>query len=276
MPKTRRVTAEHEGLAQQAYTAMRQRIVRGEFAPGEVISRRIIATELGISFVPVSEALLRLECDGLLEKRARSGTRVRIPTAHDVAGYFVMREALEVQVAILFAGHSTAGQRSDLAQLSRGVDVHVSQPDPDPFIYADLHENLHFRLAESTGCRALAESIGRISALSSTRLREMKAATRHDPPDHHEALIRAIMTSSPAEAAGIMRSHIRSDAASVLKTLEPFFQLHKEYKTTYSRASNKAPRAHSVAAAVPPPATRRTALSAHRSICAGPETRIYS
>src|SRR5437667_356169 len=90
-------------LAAEAYTFVKQRILRGELVMGQAISRRKLAAELGMSFLPVSEALLRLEFEGLLESRPRAGTRVRIPSREDVRGHYVVREALEVQAAMLFA-----------------------------------------------------------------------------------------------------------------------------------------------------------------------------
>jgi len=65
---------ENLSLAAEAYNTVRQRILRGELTMGQVISRRRLASELGMSFLPVSEALLRLEFEGLLESRPRSGT----------------------------------------------------------------------------------------------------------------------------------------------------------------------------------------------------------
>src|SRR3981081_2515267 len=110
-------------LAGEAYVIIRERILRGEVAIGQVISRRKIAAELGMSFLPVSEALLRLEFEGLLESRPRAGTRVRIPSREDVRGHYVVREALEVQAAILFAAVATAEDRNDLEKLSARVDA---------------------------------------------------------------------------------------------------------------------------------------------------------
>ena len=75
-----RETAAPASLAGEAYEFVKQRILRGHLALGQVISRRKIAAELGMSFLPVSEALLRLEFEGLLESRPRAGTRVRIPS----------------------------------------------------------------------------------------------------------------------------------------------------------------------------------------------------
>jgi DNA-binding GntR family transcriptional regulator len=60
---------ETSSLAAEAYAIVRQRILSGELGLGQVISRRKLAAELGMSFLPVSEALLRLEFEGLLESR---------------------------------------------------------------------------------------------------------------------------------------------------------------------------------------------------------------
>src|SRR5215813_7379348 len=109
-------------LAAEAYEFVKQRILQGELPMGQVISRRKIAAELGMSFLPVSEALLRLEFEGLLESRPRAGTRVRIPSREDVRGHYIVREALEVQAAMLFAAAATVEERNDLEKLAMQVD----------------------------------------------------------------------------------------------------------------------------------------------------------
>jgi DNA-binding GntR family transcriptional regulator len=99
---------KNQGLAAEAYATVRDRIIRGELAIGQVISRRKLAAELGMSFLPITEALIRLENEGLLESRPRAGTRVKVPTRQDVEGHYVMREALESQAAMLFAERPSA------------------------------------------------------------------------------------------------------------------------------------------------------------------------
>ena len=81
--------AETPSLAAEAYSVVRQRILRGELVLGQTISRRKLAAELGMSFLPVSEALLRLEVEGLLESCPRAGTvtrRGRVCEAIGIAG----------------------------------------------------------------------------------------------------------------------------------------------------------------------------------------------
>src|SRR6187455_1755551 len=116
-------------LAAEAYEFVKQRILRGELPMGQVISRRNIATELGMSFLPVTEALLRLEFEGLLESRPRAGTRVRIPSREDVLGHYLVREALEVQAAVLFTQIAGAAERAELKKMAQRVDLLSAQPD---------------------------------------------------------------------------------------------------------------------------------------------------
>src|SRR5256714_12039538 len=128
-------------LAHEAYRVVRQRILRGELSLGQIISRRKLAAELGMSFLPVSEALLRLEIEGLLESRPRAGTRVRIPTQQDVRGHYVVREALEIQAARLFSEVATPDERAELMKLAARVDAMSVQPDRS--LYLGQHERLH-------------------------------------------------------------------------------------------------------------------------------------
>src|SRR4026207_576248 len=124
-----RNSADALSLATEAYNIVRQRILRGELVLGPVISRRKLAGELGMSFIPVSEALQRLEVEGLLESRPRAGTRVRIPTREDVCGPVVGRAALESQAAMLLARVATAAEREDLQRLATRVDALAARPD---------------------------------------------------------------------------------------------------------------------------------------------------
>ena len=138
-----RATAEKASLAAEAYNVVRQRIARGELVLGQAVSRRQIAAELGMSFLPVTEALLRLEFEGLLESRPRAGTRVRIPSQQDVEGNYVVRQALETQAAILFSQVATAAERSELRRLATRVDGLSMKSDRS--MYVTLHLKLHQR-----------------------------------------------------------------------------------------------------------------------------------
>src|SRR6266436_3422076 len=128
-------------LAAEAYAFVRHRILRGELSMGQVISRRKVAAELGMSFLPVSEALLRLEFEGMLESRPRAGTRVRIPSRDDVKGHYLLREILETEAARRFAQHATSAERAGLVKMAARLDALSTRQNRGP--YLALHHRLH-------------------------------------------------------------------------------------------------------------------------------------
>lgn len=230
--------SETNGLADEAYVVVRDRILRGELGPGQVISRRKIAAELGMSFLPVSEALLRLEHEGLLESRPRAGTRVRVPTRADVEGHYTVREALEVQAAILFAEKATREDRVELMKLAARVDALYQQQDGNRIVYLTLHAKLHCRISQCARCEALTDAISRTCALASTWLCTMRFPASGNAA-RHENLVRALTEGDPQTAGEAMRQHVRSSRDHYLRSLEPFFQQLEEHPHTYARTPNR-------------------------------------
>src|SRR5260370_11875022 len=58
-------------LADQAYAALREGITSGRFAPGQTLTERALAGELGVSPTPAPAALSRLEHQRLLQPAGR-------------------------------------------------------------------------------------------------------------------------------------------------------------------------------------------------------------
>ena len=121
-------------LADEAYLAIRDEILRGQLGPGTPLSRRRLARQLGMSVLPVSDALKRLEEDGLVETRARAGTRVKVPTKTDVRELYELREALETQSARLFAERATPVHRRELRRLAGHVDALFERHVPHAYL----------------------------------------------------------------------------------------------------------------------------------------------
>jgi DNA-binding GntR family transcriptional regulator len=224
-------------LAAEAYNVVRQRILRGELVLGQVISRRKLAAELGMSFLPVSEALLRLEVEGLLESRPRAGTRVRIPTREDVRGHFIVREALEMQAAKLFTQFATASERTELRKLAARVDALAVKPDRT--LYTVLHHRLHRRIAESSRCPMLSDAIEKTHALSSIWFGLLRRPAPGDAPHRHQELIEAL-SKGPAEAAAeAMREHNAVAMERTLEVLKPYFKIRHASRRTFYRSERK-------------------------------------
>jgi len=223
-------------LAAEAYEFVKQRILRGELPLGQVISRRKIAAELGMSFLPVSEALLRLEFEGLLESRPRAGTRVRIPSREDVRGHYVVREALEVQAAMLFAAVASAEDRIEIEKMASRVDtMSVS----DQCLYLVAHERLHRRIADGARCPALSLAIEKTHALASTWYCVTREPSDDEPLRPHQVLVQALIAGTPEEAAEAMRQHVRVGMDNTMSRMKPYFRIRKAYGKTYFRSEKR-------------------------------------
>jgi len=230
-----RGSAETASLAAEAYNVVRQRIAQGELVLGQPVSRRRLAAELGMSFLPVTEALLRLEFEGLLESRPRAGTRVRIPSPQDVEGNYVVRQALETQAGILCSQMATLAERSELRRLAARVDALSMQSDRS--MYPTLHLKLHQRIAECARCDALRDAIEKTHALALSWLCVMRKPSPDDLPRRHQELVGEILDGDHGRIAAAVREHLAVGRRHTLELLEPYFRLHSAGSSRFSRGA---------------------------------------
>jgi DNA-binding GntR family transcriptional regulator len=224
-------------LASAAYGVVRRRILRGQLSLGQPVSRRKLASELGMSFLPVSEALLRLEFEGLLESRPRAGTRVRIPSPDDVRGHYLVRETLETQAAKLFAAAASPAERLGLQKMAARLDGLSRQANRGP--YFSLHYQFHRRIAEGARCPVLSAAIEQTCALSSTWFCVLPRPASGPAPRRHRDLAKALVSGSPSRAVAAMRQHVRWSRKDALERLQPYFELRKATGRTFSRGARR-------------------------------------
>jgi DNA-binding GntR family transcriptional regulator len=100
------------------YGALKQAILCGEFAPGQPLVEKVVASWCRVSRTPVREALSRLEQDGLVERGDR-GLVVRQRSPEEILDIYETRIALEASI-----GRAAANRRNehDLRTLRRLVD----------------------------------------------------------------------------------------------------------------------------------------------------------
>lgn len=206
-------------LSQQAYDRILLAILAGDLPLGSAISRRNLSEQLGMSLQPVAEALQRLETDGLVESRPRSGTRVVMPTTEDVRGHYVVREALESQAARLFAEKASQRERIELQKMAKKLDQMFADPARNVQASFDAHQRLHYRIAECTGCPALVGSIVKNHVLVLNWLYNSVAHNVELPANWHNNLVRILVKGDVEAADRAMREHVRFGLEHVLSCL---------------------------------------------------------
>jgi DNA-binding GntR family transcriptional regulator len=214
-------TTQLGSLADQAYLAIRERILRGQLSLGAVLSRRELAQQLGMSMLPICEAMRRLENEGLVESKPRVGTRVRVPTERDIRERFVVREALEGQSARLVAATASLRQRQELVRMAEQVDaisrrMFDRQDGESLFAVHNLHLQLHMRIAEYSGISALQELIDKNNLLVFNWMFDLAS---NQPPVFHKELL-DIVTGTDVEAADqAMRKHVQHGLEDTIRAV---------------------------------------------------------
>lgn len=225
MRTSRHLGAAGESLSNRAYQQIRDEILSGELSIGDVLSRRSLAKRLNMSFLPVTEALNRLETEGLVESRPRIGTRVRVPTEQDIRDSSVIREALESQAARLCAQNATADEKKQLRTSARHLDelhkmcAHESGDSRFLFSVHTYHMQFHMRIAELARCPGLRHAIEKEHVLIFNWLYDMAANRRTHPEEFHSTLAEALCSGDPLAADSAMRAHVRYGLDQVLERL---------------------------------------------------------
>lgn len=200
-------------LADQAYQALRRRILRRELATGAQIPVDLVAAQLGVSRTPVIEALRRLAADGLVEIKPRRGCFVLGLSVEDIREIFEIREALElhaVRRAIQSGRH--LGLAEQLEEPMRRMEEASDGPrfvDYDRFIEWD--RAFHARLVGSGGnarMQALYRNLNvHLHVMRAHYTRELEAAD-HVNADH-ERIWQALRRGDLAAAEAAVSEHLR-------------------------------------------------------------------
>ncbi len=203
-------------LSDLAYESIRTTILEGRLTPGTPLSRRKLADDLGMSPVPVGDAIARLETEGLVESRPRAGTRVRLATAEEILGNYVLREALETHSARLFAESATTAQRKNLLRAAERLDLTYNSLARMPFVPPERgaaverqHMDFHMLIARAAGVPAFSSAVERSLVLLFNWLFSRVPAFDPFPERWHRDLAEVLTTGTPVEAAEAMRIHVR-------------------------------------------------------------------
>jgi len=197
-------------LIQQVYESLREEILDGTLRPGDRLVRRTLSRRLGVSPMPVTEALWRLEIEGLVESQPLCGARVRALTLEHVRNDQELREAIDCQAVRMCSQHASAGDLARLAKTAQRIDRLMSEGDPGSKLGVQTHAEFHLGVAQSTGLSAFAEELQRVWFRRLMRLSWLKATQyKRVPADWHQQLVAALASRDPDRAEAKMREHVQ-------------------------------------------------------------------
>src|SRR3954468_13173259 len=89
------VPIQRQTIASMTITALRERILRGDYPEGLPLRQDAIANELGVSRIPVREALRQLEAEGLVTFSPHRGAIVSTMSLKEIRELFELRAEIE-------------------------------------------------------------------------------------------------------------------------------------------------------------------------------------
>lgn len=194
---------------QQVLDAVRQGIIDGSLAPGEQLKQDQLAHELGVSPVPVREALRQLESEGLVEHRPNRGVFVSHISLEELYGVLLpVRLTLESYAAEQVLDRLTD---DDVAELTRLIDVmRRGAADDDLIAINEADLRFHEHLVQASGAPHTIQLWRSVHSRVRTYL--YRVAPRHDRldeiADEHRDLLTALLTRDRETVRAALHEHI--------------------------------------------------------------------
>ncbi len=238
--RVRRLRADSH--SDTAYRLVRDLIASGGLSLGKPLSRRALSREIGIGILPVTEAVKRLEYDGLLESKPRVGTRVKIPTMAEIRDLCTVREAFEVQSARLFALEAEQAHKQKLSEIAGRLDELISDRNSPVRDFFAMHLLFHQHVARHTGCAALLAAIDKTSILQQTWLSIAGLDLRWMMLADHRDVASILSLGDPERAGRAMRDHVQHRREELMDYIEVRFREGDNASTPMRRAASRTRR----------------------------------
>lgn len=147
---------DDESLGVRIYRNFRESLLSGTLAVGDMLNTRPVAAALGVSTMPVREAMSRLVADGGLESLANRAFRVPDINTAQFRELYLMRLRLETLAAEHAAARATS---QDLARISERFDAMVGCCASSVLGYLAAHRNFHFEIYRAAAMPLLFNAI---------------------------------------------------------------------------------------------------------------------
>jgi DNA-binding GntR family transcriptional regulator len=201
-------------LSQQALQTLREAILAGRLAPGERLVEERLSAELGMSRVPIREAIKQLVVEGLAVPAADApggrGAQVATLSAEVAAELIEVRAVLEGLNARLAARNPAPAKGPRIeALLARGAALSAASPAEE---LAALNAEFHGLLAEAGANRVLQELMRPLRERTEMVFRRNTTERAAQDWQEHALILGAVAEGDEELAALLAARHVRRAA----------------------------------------------------------------
>jgi len=206
--------AVRTSLADQVYSRLREAIYRGELAPGARLVQTDVAAKLGVSRIPVREALARLASERLVECTPHRGAYVRRLEPVRI------RESVPAVRLLLRAGVEVILDRLEHGELlhleTLNADMAASLREGRLADAAEFNCRFHRHPFAACGLDGLYDCIERLVPCCPPGLYRVIAARGEQSLAEHRAIIEALRHRDRRRLLEAAEQHLSANLAAVL------------------------------------------------------------
>jgi DNA-binding GntR family transcriptional regulator len=220
------VTVPRKSYKDAVADLLRQRIFSGELRADERIDQDQLAADLGVSKLPVREALIALEAEGLVTNQPHRGSFVAPLSRDDVRDHYAIIAFLAGIAARRAAERLTDEQCDGLERCLRALDG-----ETDPARQSQLNYVFHRAINLVGGSRRVRSVLRLLTNTNPNRFYEFAGGWANVARDEHWDIMRALRARDAEAAERAMQEHIVSGGDFGLRTMEASRFWHRDTAT---------------------------------------------
>lgn len=205
---------------------LRSGILEGIYPPGEWLRQQRLAEDLGVSQMPVREALKELAAEGLVEHVPYRGVRVVSFSTDDVADLYAHRAMLEGVAAAAAAIMITSDELNALHKIQEEMETRYAPQDLQA--YRSLNRRFHEGVFRASRRNYLIRTLNQMWETFPTMLASNFPSTADAPVpkrddidrQEHRSILNALEAHDPEAAQAAMHSHIMSACQELVAVLK--------------------------------------------------------
>lgn len=204
---------------EQVYDYLYQQIIQGERSPGSRLVIDQIASEIGVSQIPIREAMFRLEKAGFVTFETHIGAKVADLHAGHITEIFQVLESMEI-----ISGRAACQRISqeDIAYLEKLIQDMAANPDPDQWSQHNMSFHQYICDIAETGLvkKVLYEALSHWDRLRHYFLKEVFAKRIELAQEEHRQLLDALKAKDAEGFEQICRQHNQASLKAYIAYLE--------------------------------------------------------
>lgn len=204
-------------LSDQLVDLVRDRILAGQVPVDQAIRQDALASELGVSKIPLREALTRLEQEGLVRSQANRGFFVRPLSSDEAEEVYALRLKLEPDAAALAAANATDEERAQAVAALEAIDT--MSPNGDGV--GALNRAFHLALIRPAGQSITTQLLERLHVMSDRYVRKHLEPLGRDERANaeHDELLKLWLDRDKKGVAKSMHAHIKKTIVDLRRQL---------------------------------------------------------